>query len=108
MLGQHTATVLQAAPIDDWASGDWHSALFDPVPGLIGEGLFAVFVVGVLVLSFYVAGDSSIAAPTVLGMLLAALALPLLPGMYASWLQAIVIIGMTVAVWRIIRQWVVA
>lgn len=98
-------TALQAAPIEDWANGDWHSAIFDPVPGLIGEGLYAVFVVGVLVLAFYVAGDSSIAGPTVLSMLLASLAIPLLPGMYASWLNAVVIIGMTVAVYSVYRRY---
>lgn len=95
---------LQAAPIQDWLDGDWNSAIFDPVPNLIGEGLWAVLIVGVLVVAYYVAGDSSIAAPTVLSMLIAAMAIPLLPGTYLGYFNALVIIGFTVALYTTYRR----
>jgi hypothetical protein len=97
-------TLLQAAPISDWLNGNWNDAIFDPVPDLIGEGLWGVLIVGVLVVAFYVAGDSSIAAPTVLSMLIAAIAIPLLPGTYLGYFNALVIIGFTVAVYTTYRR----
>lgn len=99
---------LQAAPISDWVNGDWNSAIFDAVPGLVGDGVFAVLIVGVLVLGYYVAGDSSIAGPTVLTMLLASFAVPLLPGNYIGYMNAIVAIGFTVAVYTTYRRFVLS
>jgi hypothetical protein len=97
---------LQAAPIGDWVNGDWNSAIFDAVPGIIGDGVFAVLIVGVLVLGYYVAGDSSIAGPTVLAMLLASFAVPILPGTYLSYFTAIVALGFTVAIYTTYRRFV--
>lgn len=99
---------LQAAPVSDWINGDWNSAIFDPVPDLVGDGIFGVLIVGVLVLGYYVAGDSSIAGPTVLSMLLASFAIPLLPGTYLGYFNAIVAIGFTVAVYTSYRRFVLS
>lgn len=97
---------LQAAPIEDWVNGNWNSAIFDAVPGIVGEGVFAVLIVGVLVLGYYIAGDSSIAGPTVLAMLLASFAVPILPGTYLNYFTAIVALGLTVAVYTSYRRFV--
>lgn len=99
---------LQAAPIEDWTSGDWKSAMFDPLVNLIGEGLFSVLLVGTLVTVFFIAGDRGISAPTVLLMLLMPFALALLPGMYLAWADAVVIVGLTVAIWTAYRRFALA
>jgi len=99
--------MLQAAPIEDWLNGDWNDAIFEPVPGLIGEPLFGLLVVGTVILAFYVAGDTDLAGPTVVAMLMAALAIPLLSGTAIQWFNAVVIIGFTVAVYRAYRRFAI-
>lgn len=92
--------------IDTWGSGDWETAVFGPIVDLIGEGAFAVLIGSVLIVSFWLAGDRDLAAPSIVTILLGALMFPLLPGNFQGIAWAVVFIGVTGAFFAVMRRYV--
>lgn len=88
----------QNTEIWKWITGDWKGALWDHLLGLIGEPATGVIIGGSLMLSFYIAGDGDIAAPSVATMLLAGIMVPILPGDARSSAYIIAFFGLVGAV----------
>ncbi|WP_138798002.1 hypothetical protein [Halostella sp. PRR32] len=69
----------QSEPMRKLVEGDWFDLLFDSVVQSLGEGTFAMFVVGIIVIPIYSrTGDASL--PAILLTLFAGTLIPMLPG----------------------------
>lgn len=91
--------------IDAWGSGDWEAAIFGGITDLIGEGTFAVLIGAAVIVSFWLAGDRDLAAPSIATILLGGLMFPLLPGNFVGIAWAVVFIGVTGAFFSVMRRY---
>jgi hypothetical protein len=73
-----------------------------------GPGLLGVMTGGVLFLTLYIAGNGSMATPTVAVILVGSALVPMVPGQYQQMAIAIVVIGLAAALWQILQQWVLS
>lgn len=100
-----TGIFLQACEISQWTSGEWMSCIFDPVTGLIGNGLFGILTAGTILASFWVAGNRSLAAPSVAMIIMSGLAVPILPASYQGIAWTVAFIGVAAGVFDLLRRW---
>ena len=64
-----------------------------PSPALVG-----LLVSGTLIVSLYIAGDGTVAVPSVVTILFGSVLIPLLPPQYVTLAYTVTVIGITVAV----------
>lgn len=99
--------MMQVCSPDGWINGNWMSCMFDPITGLIGEGLFALLLVGCVVGAFWLANpERSPAAPAIALMLLSGLAMPLLPGQYSGIAFTVMFLGLAAGIMSVAGRWV--
>jgi hypothetical protein len=72
------------------------------------DALFGLLIGVVLFMSLYFAGDGDMATPTVALILLGGVLIPTLPGSYAQIGMSIVTIGLAVALWQVIKRYVLS
>jgi len=94
--------------ITRWISGEWHSCLFDPVTSLIGEGTFGLIVAAGLWTALYLAGNGSPTTPTVVMILLATIAFPVIPAAYSGIAWSILLIGAAAAIMQAMQKYVLS
>lgn len=92
--------------IDRWIQGDWHTCMFDPITGLVGEGTFGVLVAGALWAALYLGGNGSPTTPTVVMILLATIAFPVIPAAYNGIAWSILLIGGVAALVQVMQKYV--
>jgi len=71
-----------------------------PAPSLIGLGI-----AGVMLSSFYIAGDQSITVPAVLMILMGSVLVPLLPAQFVGLAWTLTLIGVGVAIFKMIVRY---
>jgi len=100
--------ILQAptCSLEEWALGDWHNCVFDPVPALIGEPLFGLLVGSGLWLSMYFAAGGKTSTPTAVILLVSTLVFPILPGGMVGIAKGILIIGVAAAIMQVLQKYV--
>lgn len=108
MIGLFRLLALQTGfdGIDAWGSGDWEAAIFGGITDLIGEGAFAVLVGATLIVSMWLAGDRSLAAPSTALILLGGLMFPLLPANFVGIAWAVCFLGVTGGFFAVMRRYV--
>jgi hypothetical protein len=78
--------------------------------GLFGAGpspaVIGLLLAGVLLVSLYVAGDGTVAVPSVVTILLGSSLIPLLPAQYVTLAYTVVVVGITVAVFAAYQRFV--
>jgi len=79
--------------IDKWLSGTWHSCIFDPVTGLVGEGVFGLVIGSAIWAAMYFGGGGNPTTPTVVVILFATLLFPILPEAYLGIAWTILLVG---------------
>jgi hypothetical protein len=92
--------------VNEWATGDWHNCVFEPVPAIIGDGAFGLVVGAGVFLAFYLAGGGRMPAPTAITIILATFLFPLLPGSLGSIAWAVLFIGGTAAAVQAAQKYV--
>jgi len=103
MIGRIT---LQACGMEGWINGDWRSCVFDPVPGLIGDGAFGLLIAVELYFSLYLAGGGDIRTPTVVSILLGGALFAMLPGAYTGLAQSLLVIGIGAVFLQIAQRYI--
>lgn len=101
-----SSSILAAAPLEDWLKGNWRSAALDPITGLIGDGLFAMFLGGSILLSFYLAGRGDLVAPVSVLMIFSFLLVPALPASMAGIAYSIALVGLAGGMLAVGRRYV--
>jgi hypothetical protein len=105
MIGKITAAT-GYAPLEKWATGEWFDAIFNPITGVIGDGLFGLLVgIGVLT-AFYVAGRGDLAAPTIFVMMFAPVFIGVIPAHLHGMVYALALVGIVAALLTFARQYV--
>lgn len=92
--------------IERWVQGDWHTCLFDPTVSLIGEGTFGVLVAAGVWTALYLAGNGSPTTPTVVMILLATIAFPVIPAAYSGVAWSILLVGAAAALLQTMQKYV--
>jgi len=70
------------------------------------EPTIGLLLAGVLLVSLYVAGDGTVAVPSVVTILLGSSLIPLLPAQYVTLAYTVVVVGITVAVFAAYQRFV--
>lgn len=96
-----------SGPLGPWFEGNWQKAIFGPPTDLLGEPLLGAFFAVPILVGFYFAGDGSLAAPSVLTILLGAFLLPVLPGNLAGLAYGVAFIGTAAALTAVGLRWFV-
>jgi hypothetical protein len=94
-----------ACGIDRWTAGEWMSCIFDPVTALLGSGLYGLLTSGAILMAFWLAGNRSLAAPSVAMILISGLAIPILPGGYQGVAWTVAFVGVAGGVFSVIRSY---
>jgi hypothetical protein len=96
------------APLEGYDSGGGmlDAALGDLVASLGGEALFAVLLVGLLNLAYWLAGGRDLAVPAVFSILTGFIAFPMLPGQYIGLARAIIVLGGASMLLELARRYV--
>lgn len=94
--------------IAQWINGNWHTCLFDPVVSLIGEGLFGLLIAAGIWTALYLAGSGSPATPTVVMILLATVAFPVLPTAYSGIAWTILLVGAAAGIMQVMQKYVLS
>jgi hypothetical protein len=100
--------ILQACRTDKWLTGDWHSCVFNPVPGLVGEGIFGLLIGGALYIALYFAGDGDATTATVVTILIASLLFPVLPSAYVGIAWSALLVGGAAALLQTLQKYVLS
>lgn len=98
-----TDPVGPVCPISDWTAGSWMDCIFDPVTVLLGTGLYGILTSGVILAAFWLAGNRSVAAPSVAMILISGVAIPILPGGYQGIAWTVAFIGASGGAYSVIR-----
>jgi hypothetical protein len=98
--------LLQACTVNEWLAADVHRCVFTPVTGLIGEGVFGLLVGSVLYLALYIAGNGDMTVPTVVCILVATLAFPILPNQFNPIAWSVLLVGAAAAVLQVLQRYV--
>lgn len=107
MLGHVLQFDPDSGPLGPWFNGSWQEAMFEPTTSLVGEPLLGAFFAVPILVGFYFAGDGSLAAPSVLTILLGAFMLPVFPGNLAGLAYGVAFIGTVAALAAIGRGWLI-
>lgn len=94
--------------ISGWINGNWHTCLFDPVVSLVGEGTFGLLIASGLWVALFLAGGGSATTPTVVMILLATIAFPVIPAAYSGIAWAILLVGAAAAVMQTMQKYVIS
>lgn len=75
------------------------------VEGAFGAGpapeLMGLIMAGTLLTSLYIAGDGTVAVPSIVTILLGALMVPVLPAQYVGFAYTVVVLGIVVAIFAV-------
>jgi len=85
--------ILQACRMDRWIAGDWHQCVLEPVPGLVSDGIFGLFVAIALYGGLYLAGGGKSTTPTVVTILVASVMFATLPAAYRGLAWSVLLLG---------------
>lgn len=94
------------APKNWWIEGEFFKALFKPIVTLLGEPTVGVLISGVVLMSFYVAGRGNLAAPSVLLILMAPIALGFLPAWATGVAWTVGFVGLVSGLMSLARRYV--
>ena len=95
------------APIGDYADGGLLDAVInDVVAASGGEAMFAVLIIGLVNLCYWVAGGRDLALPAVFTIATAFMAFPLLPGRFLSIARALIVLGVASLLLELARRYV--
>lgn len=94
--------------LNRWITGDWFACMFDPVTATTGETGFGLLVGATLIMALYLAGDGSMATPSVAIILFAGVMVPVLPGAYVGVAQGVAIIGVFAALLAVGQKYVLS
>jgi hypothetical protein len=97
---------LQICTTEEWLLGEWHSCIFDPMTGIVGEPLFALLVGSAMWTSLYFAGSGGMATPTAVTILVGAILFPILPGGMVGVAYGAVTIGVAAAFFQVLQKYV--
>lgn len=103
-----TRTLLQTCDISRWINGDWHTCLFQPVTGLVGEATFGVLVGVGLWAALYLAGGGRTTTPTVVCILVATILFPALPSGFAGIAWSVLLVGAAAALLQGMQKYVLS
>lgn len=87
--------------------GDGLACLLDQIVSAFGgEALFGLIAGSVIFVGFYIAGEGSLATPTVALVLTGTVTMSMLPASYSRIAYGIVLIGLAAALWQVMQKYV--
>jgi len=100
---------LQSIADSCYFNGNAFVCLLDQLTAAVGgPGFLGVIIGGVIFTALYIAGNGSMATPTVAVILVGTALVPMVPGQYQQIAMAVVTIGVAAAVWQILQQYVLS